>query len=274
LASVRFSDLTLARQLEAAEAASNRAFVETRAQLDSSRGACWISVAGAIALFDGVDSPLTQTFGLGLFEPLDAGALETLERFYSERSAPVFHEVSPLADPIVLELLPRRRYVPVELTSVMFRSIDQESVRIPAGAVRARPIRPGEEDVWSDVASGGWREYPELAPFVSEAAFVMARRPDGCLFLTEIDGQPIAAGALALFEKVALLAGASTLPQARGRGAQNALLAERLAYAAERGCELAMMCARPGSASQRNAERHGFRIAYTRIKWQRSLSEN
>jgi hypothetical protein len=24
----------------------------------------------------------------------------------------------------------------------------------------------------------------------------------------------------------------------------------------------------PGGASQRNAERHGFRIAYTRIKWQ------
>jgi hypothetical protein len=28
-----------------------------------------------------------------------------------------------------------------------------------------------------------------------------------------------------------------------------------------------MMCAQPGSASQRNAERHGFRIAYTRTKW-------
>ena len=38
--------------------------------------------------------------------------------------------------------------------------------------------------------------------------------------------------------------------------------------AAEQGCDLAMMCALPGSASQRNAERHGFRIAYTRIKWQ------
>jgi hypothetical protein len=28
------------------------------------------------------------------------------------------------------------------------------------------------------------------------------------------------------------------------------------------------MCAQPGSASQRNAERHGFRLAYTRFKWQ------
>jgi len=40
--------------------------------------------------------------------------------------------------------------------------------------------------------------------------------------------------------------------------------------AESQGCDLAMMCAQPGSASQRNAERQGFRIAYTRIKWQLS----
>jgi hypothetical protein len=38
--------------------------------------------------------------------------------------------------------------------------------------------------------------------------------------------------------------------------------------AVSRGCDLAMVCIEPGSASQRNAERQGFRIAYTRIKWQ------
>ena len=54
---------------------------------------------------------------------------------------------------------------------------------------------------------------------------------------------------------------------ARKQGAQLALLESRLLHAAERGCDLAMICAAPGSASQRNAERHGFRIAYTRTKW-------
>ncbi len=72
---------------------------------------------------------------------------------------------------------------------------------------------------------------------------------------------------MSIHEGVALLAGASTVPEARRRGAQLALLDARLAYAAERGCDIAMMCAQPGSASQRNAERQGFRIAYTRIKW-------
>jgi hypothetical protein len=77
----------------------------------------------------------------------------------------------------------------------------------------------------------------------------------------------MATGVLCLCGGVALLAGASTIPEGRGRGAQQALLASRLSYAVEYGCDLAMMCAAPGSGSQRNAERRGFRIAYTRLKW-------
>jgi GNAT superfamily N-acetyltransferase len=96
---------------------------------------------------------------------------------------------------------------------------------------------------------------------------VVAARQDAPSFLAELDGQPIAAGALAIHDGVALLAGASTIPEWRHRGAQRALLESRLDYAAGAGCDLAMICAEPGGASQRNAERQGFRIAYTRIKW-------
>ena len=48
---------------------------------------------------------------------------------------------------------------------------------------------------------------------------------------------------------------------------QAALLHERMRYAAENGCDLAMMVAEAGSNSQRNAERTGLRVAYTRVKW-------
>jgi hypothetical protein len=44
------------------------------------------------------------------------------------------------------------------------------------------------------------------------------------------------------------------------------LLGARLRFAVEQRCDLAMMCAAPGSASQRNAERTGSRIAYTRLE--------
>jgi hypothetical protein len=53
----------------------------------------------------------------------------------------------------------------------------------------------------------------------------------------------------------------------RRHGLQAALLEARLRYAFERGSLLAMMVTEAGSQSQRNAERQGFRIAYTRTKW-------
>ncbi len=88
-------------------------------------------------------------------------------------------------------------------------------------------------------------------------------------FLVEREGVPIAAAALAIYDGVALLAGASTIPAGRRLGAQNVVLGARLVEARRRGCDLAMMVAPPGSASQRNAERRGFRVAYSRTKWMR-----
>ncbi len=63
-----FSDLHLSRRLERAEAQGNLEFVEARASVEPESGARWTEVAGCYAMFDGVESPLTQTFGLGLFE--------------------------------------------------------------------------------------------------------------------------------------------------------------------------------------------------------------
>lgn len=71
-----------------------------------------------------------------------------------------------------------------------------------------------------------------------------------------------------VYKDTALLAGASTVPEARNRGCQNALLSARLELATNNGCTLAMMAASPGSQSQKNAQKNGFNIAYTRTKWQ------
>src|SRR5262249_39828267 len=107
-------DLALARRLERAEARANAAFVETRAGLFPDSGARWIEVAGAYAMFDGVKSPCTQTFGLGLFEKATPADMKAIEEFFGERGAPVFHEVSPLADLTLLALLNERDYHPME----------------------------------------------------------------------------------------------------------------------------------------------------------------
>jgi GNAT superfamily N-acetyltransferase len=265
-----FSDLALARRLESAEARGGAGFVEARATLFPASGACWIEVAGAFILFDGANSPCTQTFGLGISQAVTHAEMEEIEDFFQRREAPVFHEVSPLADLSVLALLNDRGYQPFEFTSVMMRPIRLESREAESGnaKIRVRLIREEERELWAQTSAKGWSELTEYADIMLDLARVSVQNSSASSFIAELDGQPIATGAMIVGDGVALLAGASTIPKARGQGAQLALLERRLHYASERGCDLAMMCAAPGSSSQRNAERNGFRIAYTRIKWQ------
>jgi hypothetical protein len=51
-------------------------------------------------------------------------------------------------------------------------------------------------------------------------------------------------------------------------------LAERLRFAREQGADVAMLVAAPGSASQRNAQRAGFQVAYSRVKFERAPGGN
>ncbi|GAA4352861.1 GNAT family N-acetyltransferase [Hymenobacter saemangeumensis] len=264
-----YADLSLAQKLERTEARGNAAFVETRARLLPESGACWREVAGAYAMFDGPDSPLTQTFGLGVFEEVTAGHLQELEAFFQERGAPVLHEVSPLAAPSLLPLLTARGYQPIEYTTLLFQSISAaEMAAVPeAAALRTRIAGPEEAELWARTAAAGWStEGPDLAEFIFDFGQISAR--SALSFLAEHEGRPVATGALIMHDGVALLAGASTVPEARGQGAQAALLDARLRHAAARGCGIACMGALPGSQSQRNAEKQGFRVAYTRTKWQ------
>jgi GNAT superfamily N-acetyltransferase len=263
------SDIHLARRLERAEAHANARFVEARRRLMPKSEAVWIEVAGAYAMYDGPRSPSTQTFGLGLFQMPTPADMDRLEAFFEDRGSPIFHEVSPLADKALLSVLKERDYCAVEWTSVMFMPL---SARAPAASalpknLQARVVGRDEQELWTRTAVEGWSEFTEIADLLPGLMRVMAGREDALSFLAELDGRPVAAGALAIHNGVALLAGASTIPEWRHRGAQRALLESRLQYAADAGCDLAMICAEPGSSSQRNAERQGFRIAYTRIKW-------
>jgi GNAT superfamily N-acetyltransferase len=263
-------DRALAQRLERAEGLANAEFVEARGRVKPELGACCIEVAGTLAMFDGVQSPVTQTFGLGLFANPGDGEMERLEQFFRERGADVHHETCPLADPSLIRLLNGRGYQPIEYSTVLFQPIGHER-RLPVASdrpVRARVAEPGEESLWARTAATGWQDVAaEYFDYILEMGPVNAERTSTRCFLAELDSQPIAAGALSLFGGVALLAGASTVPEHRNRGAQRALLQARLEYAAEHGCDMAMMAAGPGSASQRNAERQGFRVGYTRIKW-------
>src|SRR5258708_991431 len=153
-----FADLALARRLERPEALAGASFIEARQRVQPESAACWMEQNGLRAMFDGPDSPVTQTFGLGLFAELTAGDLNEIERFFLERCAPVNHEVSPFAGIPVADLLARRGYRPIEFTSVLYMPIEACPMDPPQLSVR--PIRPGEEDLWYRTSAPGWNQAP------------------------------------------------------------------------------------------------------------------
>jgi GNAT superfamily N-acetyltransferase len=263
-----FADLALSRRLERAEGFACAQFAETNRRVFPDSGAEWIECAGAYAVFNGVDSPVTQSFGLGVFEALTSATLERVERFFFERGSAALHEVSPHAGVAALNVLCERGYRPMETSNVMYRPVEAPAGDCTPGIIRVRVIGSQDAQLWADVSARGWtHEHPELKDFLLRIGAIATSQKSTC-FLGEIEGQPGAAGVLWIHQGIALFGGSATAPELRCRGLQAALLGERMRYAFEHGCDIAMMVAEPGSNSQRNAERKGFRVAYTRTKWQ------
>src|SRR5687767_13714615 len=99
------SDLQLARRLERAEGYACAQFAEAKRRLVRGCSSEWMECAGGFAIFDGPDSPVTQTFALGLAEELSEDTLSAVEHFYKDRGAPVCLEMCPLAGVSALNLL-------------------------------------------------------------------------------------------------------------------------------------------------------------------------
>jgi ribosomal protein S18 acetylase RimI-like enzyme len=114
----------------------------------------------------------------------------------------------------------------------------------------------GGHEVPSDALSDHW-----------DAVALWPGEPDWWCYLAFVDGEAAGAAALAISDGIGYLASASTLPTARRRGCQQALIDRRLRDAAAAGCELVLSLATPGSISHHNLERGGLGVAHTEVFW-------
>lgn len=258
---------TLSQMFEKANALSNVDFVEAHTKLYPESGAEWIKIAGTYVMFDGVGFPTTQTFGLGAFQEITESDLDEIEKFFIERKADVTHEVSPLADPKVFSILCERGYHPIEFTNAMYKPIDSKNSS-KHSKIKTRLINKKEIDLFAEIATQGWiNDMPEFSKQLPEFSKIGASAEGAFPFIAELEGEPIGTGTVYIYDEIAILAGASTIPEHRRKGAQNALFEARINLAFENGCKIAIMDAHLGSQSHRNAEKKGFQVAYTRTKW-------
>ncbi len=86
-------------------------------------------------------------------------------------------------------------------------------------------------------------------------------------YVAFLDGRAQAKAAMAVRDSTATLGFASTPAPFRGRGLQTALLHRRLADASRLGCKLVISGCNPNTTSERNQQRAGLRVAYSRVTW-------
>jgi GNAT superfamily N-acetyltransferase len=98
------------------------------------------------------------------------------------------------------------------------------------------------------------------------------RRPGFHRSAARIDAQIVVAASLRTDAGLAHLTGSATLPAARRRGLQTALIRRRLEDAARDGCDLAFVVTAPGSKSQENLLRAGFAPLYVRAALERPVA--
>jgi N-acetylglutamate synthase-like GNAT family acetyltransferase len=232
-------------------------------------------ISGGVSVYAGPNSPMNKVIGLGLDGPIDLEALEEIEREWRARDEAVRIELSILADPSIPVVLSERGYHVHGCENVLARPLDAElAIDDPEGVTIER-LRKEDERTWIDIAvtafthldgTGSTPDDSSQMAAVEEVMSDFLEAPGLLPYLARLDGKPVGEGALCLAgDNIALLAGAGTLPDARGRGVQKALLRRRLADAREAGADLAVVVTAPGTRSQENVMRRGFILLYTRI---------
>jgi GNAT superfamily N-acetyltransferase len=265
-----YVDLALARRLEDAQAWRSIEYAQARRTLSPDVVAV-VPVAGGYAVCSGAGLPVNRATGLGMNGPVTPSDLDLVAQFFHSRGMASRIDLCPLADRSLVDLLRANGYRLEGFLNVLFRAIsdcepDGAGLARPSPDVQVRQISSQDRELWlHTVAQGfsGSEDPPQemldiLAPnFDSQIA---------ACFLASIDGEPAGGAATVTHRGAVELCSDSTRPAFRNRGVQNALLRARLAAAREAGCDLAMALTTPGTVSQRNIERAGLCLAYTRAE--------
>jgi hypothetical protein len=238
--------------------------VEAEWLLTPNSDAALKSVAGAYLMYAKPLSPLTHVLGLSMCNPVTVSDLDKIEEFYKTREAPMVIDLCPHAHGSLRELLSQRSYRISEFTSVMVRDLSLET---PAAVsdIQVRPAEPLDLETYAETLAKGFFGRDEITDAERHLSRVIFSMSAGRSFLAEVEGLAAGCGAMSMRRGVANFYGDATLVAFRARGIQRSIIGARLQAARAAGCELASAGTHPGSTSQRNYERLGFQVAYTKV---------
>jgi GNAT superfamily N-acetyltransferase len=259
-------DRPLARRLETCSTMRSVNYARAYGRLHPGSGSDVLPVGGGYAVFADANSPVNRALGLGMDGAVSPEDLALADDFFRARGVKPRLEICPLADGSLLDSARLYDYRPDFFFTVLARTVGAEPAPPEANPdIRVTQVQADESALWLRVVAQGFTGEEEPG---EEDYAILAPNYHGdtsSCFMAWIDGEPAGGGAMAVYGGVAEFGGASTLPRFRRRGVQTALLQARLEECRRQGVDLAMVLTTPGSDSQHNIERAGFRVAYTKL---------
>jgi N-acetylglutamate synthase-like GNAT family acetyltransferase len=192
-----------------------------------------------------------------------AGAIDAAEAFFATHAAAPSFDICPLAHPSLAAALAERGYTLRKFFTVLAQPLPAPPLET-APEIEVRLARADEAELWAALTAAGFNDGLPIPPDSLAIMVINFHAANARPYLAFIDGQAVGGGGLYLDGDAAELGGTSVLPAFRRRGVQTALVQRRLADAAQQGVTLAMVLTRPGAESQRNLERLGFRVRYSK----------
>lgn len=260
---MQFVDRQLASRLESTERVAQIAYAEALKRARPNTQVAIEEIAGGHMVFTGPQSLIGRAIGVGLHRGVTPQDIDRIEAFYFQRAADSQIDIVPAADESLFNLLRERPYRLFELNNVMALEIGPDlRLKAEVAGIEIRRAQQNEARTCADVLGQCFVGAP---PDFADTLAAMFEAP-AVTFLASIRGTPVAAatGLVVKEEKLMALFGAGTLPMYRGRGIQTAMLGARINAAKDAGCTLAVTVTRGGTTSERNAERLGFRVAYSK----------
>ncbi len=231
-----------------------------------------IEIAGGVASRGKPGLWLNTALAVGLTSPVSPDDVVRLAEFHEQVSAEPRIEVSPFSHPSLLRELSAAGFQLRGFENVLYRELRTDEIARPPQAtppeVRIAPLDATDDAAvaaFSLAVATGFADGEAPSAGSIELTARSARHHRTASFAAYVGERCVGGGSVELFDGQAALWGLSVLPEFRRRGIQQALLAARLNYAAQRGASLATISGLPGMGTERNVRRLGFQLAYTKV---------
>jgi GNAT superfamily N-acetyltransferase len=206
-----------------------------------------------------------RAVGLGLDGPATEEQIDEIIAYFARLDVPRFVvQLHPEAEPAALpQWLERRGFVHYNNWVRLYRDVSE--FRLERQLPRVERIGVERAETFARILTRAFEWSDDLVPLVAG----LVGHPGWFHYLAYEGDTPIGTAGFYAEGEVAWFDFASTVAEFRGRGAQTALIARRIAVAREAGCkhlivETAQQTPQKEAPSYRNIRRTGFDVVYVR----------